>query len=97
MILVRFPQLTANDVRSTSMGVSGRDVQLSEAALRMFPYSIECKSRNRIAVYKDYEQAVSNAQQEVPLLVIKQNGSKPLAVMDLEHFMEIVSGRIQSN
>lgn len=78
------------------MGASGRDVQLSEQALQLFPYSVECKSRARIAVYRDYEQAVSNAEGAMPLLVIKQNGDKPLAIMDLDHFMELTSGSKKS-
>lgn len=73
------------------MGASGRDVQLSEEALRVFNYAVECKSRARFALYADYLQAVSNADTNVPLLVIKQNHSEPLAVVSLKHFMELVS------
>lgn len=79
------------------MGAQGRDVQLSEQALRLFPYSVECKSRARIALYSDYAQAVSNASGDVPLLVIKQNHSKPLVVLDLDHFMELTNGTKKSS
>lgn len=72
------------------MGASGRDVLLSEKALSMYNYAVECKSRARIAIYADYLQAVQNAGTNVPLLVIKQNHSEPLAVVSLEHFMELV-------
>ncbi len=65
--------------------------------MRVFPYSVECKSRRAIAVYKDYGQALSNSDGRVPLLVIKQNGDKPLAVVDLEHFMDLVNGNQKSN
>jgi hypothetical protein len=56
-ILDTFPELTKNDVRSTSMGNQGVDVQLSQRALQLFPYSVECKSRKAIAIYGDFQQA----------------------------------------
>lgn len=70
------------------MGASGRDVQLSEHALQLFPYDVECKSRASIAVYKDFDQASGHGNAN-PLLVIKQNNSEPLAVVSLKHFMEL--------
>jgi hypothetical protein len=73
------------------MGVTGRDVQLSEAALQVFPYAVECKSRASIALYKDYEQACENAGSDTPLLVIKQNQSKPLVVIDMEDFFRLIN------
>lgn len=88
-ILERFPTLEPDDVRSTSMGAGGEDVQLSPAARQLFPYQVECKSLASVAVYKHYEQATGHDDYE-PLLVIKQNRSKPLAVVDLEHFLDLV-------
>jgi hypothetical protein len=72
------------------MGVSGKDVQLSEAARALFPYAIECKNRSRFALYQDYGQAQSNAGSDTPILVIKQNQSKPLVVIDMEDFFRII-------
>lgn len=88
-ILHTFPKLEADDVRSTSMGAGGEDVQLSPAARKLFPYSVECKSLAKIAVFNYYEQAKGHGKHE-PLVVIKQDRAKPLAVIDLEHFMELV-------
>lgn len=93
-ILKVFDTLTLNDVRSTGMGQSGVDVQLSEAALKLFPYSVECKNRAKIAVYTDWEQAKENKLEGTePLLVIKANRKEELAIVSLEHFMELVSGK----
>lgn len=89
-VLSIFPSLTKNDVRSTAMGQSGQDVQLSESARSLFPFAVECKSRARIAVYQDYEQAQANAGELEPLLIIKQNQSKPLAIVDAEWFFSFV-------
>jgi hypothetical protein len=88
-ILRTFPSLEADDVRSTSMGAGGEDVQLSPAARKLFPYSVECKNLAKIAVFNYYAQATGHNDHE-PLVVIKQDRSKPLAVVDLEHFMELV-------
>ena len=88
-ILEAYPSLESDDVRSTSMGAGGEDVQLSPAARKLFPYSIECKNLAKIAVFNYYEQATGHGNYE-PLVVIKQNRSRPLAVVDLEHFMELV-------
>jgi len=88
-ILNAFPNLETDDVRSTSMGAGGEDVQLSPAARKLFPYTVECKNLAKIAVYNYYVQATGHNDYE-PLVVIKQDRSKPLAVVDLEHFMELV-------
>ncbi len=91
-ILEAFPVLETDDVVSTSMGASGMDVKLSPAARKLFPYAVECKSRASISVYAWWQQTKTNTPKgSEPLLVIKQNYSKPLVVMDLEHFMELVS------
>ena len=88
-ILQRFPTLSIDDVRSTSMGAGGEDVQLSTAARELVSYTIECKNRKAIAVYKDYEQAKTHGLIE-PLVILKQNLSKPLALVDAEHFFDLV-------
>lgn len=72
------------------MGVSGVDIQLSPAAKKQIPYSIECKSRNKMVIYTMFQQAEKNAGKLQPLLVIKQDRSKPLAVIDLEHFYQLI-------
>jgi len=86
-ILNRFPSLTTDDVRSTSMGAGGEDVQLSKAARDVFPYAVECKSMAKIAVYNYYEQAKQHGKGE-PLVVIKQNNCKPLVIVDAELFFK---------
>ena len=88
-ILQRFPMLSTDDVRSTSMGASGEDVQLSSAARSVFPFQVECKNRKAIAVFKDYEQAQTHGLVE-PLVVLKQNNSKPLVLVDAEYFFNLV-------
>lgn len=90
-----FPRLTDKDVRSTSMGAGGVDVQLSSAAFRKFPFAIECKNLAKIAIYKLYEQAVAHSKDHggIPLLVVKQNRAEPLVVLSLDDFMKLVANK----
>lgn len=79
------------------MGATGVDVLLSDAAVKCFPFAIECKSHASFAVYKHYEQAVENKTEDTtPLLVIKQNRAEPLVVLSLEDFMELYESRQDS-
>jgi hypothetical protein len=71
------------------MGAGGEDVQLSPQARSLVSYTIECKNRKAIAVYKDYEQAKTHGLVE-PLVILKQNLGKPLALVDAQHFLDLV-------
>lgn len=89
-----FPHLEEGDVRSTSMGAGGEDLQLSPAARRSFPYSVECKAFKSFAIYKVLEQAASNAPKGAePIAIIKGDRQRPLAVLDAEHFFSLVAGK----
>ena len=92
-LIESFPFFTELDIKSTGMGQNGEDVQLSQAAKNLLQIQIECKSRAAIAVYKDYEQADTHGTHE-PVVVIKQNRSKPLALIDLDYFIKILKGYI---
>ena len=89
-ILKLYPSLHPDDVRSTSMGAGGEDVQLSYNARLSFPYTVECKNRERIAIYKDFEQTTEHNPAWEPLLVLKSNGKQPLAVVNFDHFLELL-------
>jgi len=87
-ILTHSPALQPDDVRSTSMGAGGEDVQLSPAARKKFPFSVECKAKSKVAVYSMYEQATENCPGGAePLLVVKGDRKKPLAIVDAEWFL----------
>jgi hypothetical protein len=88
-ILEHFPALEPDDVKSTSMGAGGEDVQLSPAARKLFPYTIECKSYEKIAVYKWYEQAKTHKGYE-PLVFMKGNRKQPLVLMNAEYFIKLI-------
>ena len=90
LILHKFPKLAPDDVKSTSMGAQGEDIQLSPAARLEVPYSIECKARRSIGVYSFFEQAAANAGSHEPLLIIKANRKEPLAVVYADHYFEML-------
>jgi hypothetical protein len=89
-ILESFPQLEEDDVKSTPMGVSGPDVQLSPAARAYVGFEIECKAQERINLFASWDQCETNAGDRQPLLVIKRNFNAPLAVVDAEFLMELL-------
>ena len=88
-ILAKYPHLEPDDVKSTSMGAGGEDVQLSPAARRSFPYCVECKSRKAFAGYAVLDQADTHGQY-APLAVVKANQRKPLVMIYLDDFMELL-------
>jgi hypothetical protein len=89
LLLKLHPSLEEDDIKSTAMGQGGEDVQLSPAARKLIPYTIECKARKSVSVYPWYEQAMANnPKNHIPVLVIKQDRKKPLVVVDAEWFFE---------
>lgn len=86
-----FPFLEEGDLKSTSMGANGEDIQMSPAARRAIPLSIECKARESIAVYGWLTQAKTNCPKGCePVLVVKQNRSKPLVIVDADYFFNLI-------
>ncbi len=85
-----FPKLGPDDIRTSLMSENGADVRLiSQMARKLFPYSIETKNRQEyIQIYKAFKQAKKHTALE-PLLVIKRNREKPLAIIDMEHFFKL--------
>ena len=87
-ILDRFTGLDPDDVTSRSMGCSGEDVLLSPKARGKFPFSIETKNSERLNLYKAYDQCLANSKDlHEPLLIVKKNHHRPLAVVDAEFFI----------
>lgn len=83
-----FPSLQDGDVRSTSMGAGGEDVLLSPLARSLVPVSIECKNIAKFVGYNFYDQAVDNAGEHEPVVVVKANRRDPLVLVDARYFFE---------
>lgn len=71
------------DILSTAMGQGGCDLYLSPAARERFPFGVECKAQERIALSEWWQQCARNAAAEglTPLLVLKQSRREALAVL----------------
>ena len=80
------------DILSTGMGQSGCDLYLSPAARERFPFGVECKAQERIALPEWWEQCTRNAAAEglAPLLVLKQSRREPLAVLRWEDLLVLL-------
>jgi hypothetical protein len=93
VILLQFPLLNSRDVKSAPMGVPGADIQLSTVAKDLLPYAIECKNTERFNLWKSYEQAQNHAKSEdddlEPVVIVKRNRSKPLAIVDADYFFNL--------
>ena len=86
-ILIEKLDIHPEDIESRSMGAGGEDLIMARAAREKFPYSIECKNQERVNVWESYSQAVQNANDYEPVVVIKKNNHKPLVLVDAEYFV----------
>lgn len=93
-LLIERLKLDKDDLESRPMGSQGEDIIIGKESRTKFPYSIECKNVERLNVWDAYSQAEANCKTYEPLVVIKRNRSKPLVVVDAEHFIELYRDRI---
>lgn len=89
ILLETFDTLEPDDIRSAVMGDSGEDIQLSPAARKLIPYSIECKNQEKINLWESYKQATENSGKYEPIVFIKRNNHKPLVVVDADYFINL--------
>jgi hypothetical protein len=89
-ILDCFPSLEPDDVRSTPMGVSGPDVQLSPAAKKLYNVCIEAKNQERPGLRKAWEQADANSDGCNPLLFNTWNRGPELVTMKASYYFNLI-------
>ena len=90
VLLEKNPELEEDDIKVAIMGESGEDIKFSPAARKQIPYSIECKNVEKLNIWAALEQAEENANEHMPVLVFRRNHSKTYAVVEFEHFVELV-------
>ena len=80
------------DILSTAMGQSGCDLYLSPAARERFPFGVECKHQEAIALPAWWRQCTANAEKEglTPLLLVKQSRKEPLAVLRWSDLIRLI-------
>lgn len=90
-ILEVFPELEPDDVKSTTMGDGGEDIQLSPAARRKMPITVEVKRRKSgMKMQYDWiEQAKRHGKGE-PVLFFRADRKDWITMVSLEHYMELL-------
>ena len=90
-IIKRFPTLTKEDIKCPGANENGADIKLlTLIARKLFPYNVECKNREEYrTIYKHFKQTKNHGPLE-PLLVVKMNRKKPLVIIDMEHFFNLL-------
>jgi len=89
-LLSAFPHLKPVDIRVAKTGEQGEDLKLSRIGRRLIPYQFEAKSQQKFKVlYSFYDQACRHGKHE-PILVVKQNTRRALAVIDLDQFIDLI-------
>ena len=84
--------LKSSDVWSRAMGSQGEDIILSTKGREKCPLSIECKARKSFkTIYDMYDQSHSNADDNIAVLVIKQDRREPLAIVNVQTFLRLVN------
>lgn len=82
--------LTDKDIRITPSGVTGPDLQLSEAASDLLPYAFECKNQEKLNLRQAWEQAEANNKDGIPILIHAKNRTNPLVTMSLQTFLQFI-------
>lgn len=91
-------QLGPDDVRSCPMGSHGCDVQLSTAARRCVPWSIECKNQERLNLREAFQQAEANCSPgTAPVVVSKRNREEPLCTLRWADAVELLCGAVSDS
>lgn len=93
--LVSALDISPEEFTITPAGVNGEDLVPSPAARKLFPYSVEAKSRAKIVIYQWLEQAKGHGHE--PILVVKQNRSEPLVIMRQEAFLKLINNNNRNN
>jgi len=93
-LLHRFaPVLDGDDIVVPTGSQPGADIHLSPAARNFYPFAIECKNQESLAIWKALTQAEThtNHDSDVPLLFFKRNHSKLYVALDAEAFFKLIS------
>ena len=92
-LLSEFPEFEPDDIKSTTMGDTGADIQLSPAARKKINLAIEVKRRKAVGkTFYDYmDQAKHHAKNgENPVVFFRADRKPWLVMIDLDFFMELV-------
>jgi len=90
-LLETFPEFEPDDIKSTTMGDSGEDIQLSPAARKAMPITIEVKRRKSgfKTAYGYIDQASNHAKGE-PVVFYRSDRQPWIVMIGIDHYMELL-------
>ena len=90
-LLETFPEFEPDDIKSTIMGDTGADIQLSPAAQKRIPLSIEVKRRKSDlkTVYGYLQQAQKHAKGK-PVVFYRSDRKPWIVMIELDHYMSLL-------
>ena len=89
-MLKSFPHLNPSDLKVGKNGSNGEDLKISRIGRRLIPFQFECKNQEKFkTLYSFWDQSVKHGKHE-PVLIVKQNSRRALAVIDLDQFINLI-------
>jgi len=90
-LLETFPEFEPDDIRSTTMGDTGEDIQLSPAARKKLPVTIEVKRRKAglKTVYGYLDQATNHGKGD-PIVFYRSDRNPWIVITEIDHYMELL-------
>lgn len=90
-LLETFPELEPDDVKSTTMGDTGEDIQLSPRARKLFPITIEVKRRKSgMKIQYDWIEQAKRHRKGEPVVIFRADRKEWIVMIGLEHYMDLL-------
>lgn len=92
-LLEEFPEFEPDDIKSTVMGDTGADIQLSPAARKKINLAVEVKRRKSLGktFYEYLEQARGHVKNgEDPVVFFRADRKEWLVLTDIDFFMKLL-------
>ena len=90
-LLETFPEFEPDDIKSTTMGDTGEDIQLSPLARKRLPISIEVKRRKSgMKTAYDYIDQAGNHGKGEPVVFYRSDRQPWIVMIGMDHYMNLL-------
>ena len=90
-LLETFTEFEPDDIKSTTMGDTGEDIQLSPAARKKLPITIEVKRRKSgMKMAYDYTEQASKHGKGEPVVFFRADRKDWITMISIDHYMELL-------
>jgi hypothetical protein len=90
-LLETFTEFEPDDIKSTTMGDTGEDIQLSPAARKKLPITIEVKRRKSgMKMAYDYIEQASKHGKGEPVVFFRADRKDWITMISIDHYMELL-------